>query len=332
MALHGPFAAPEPPENSSAALPSVEQGLHRIVESVNAHTNAPNAALQMAAALADLARPWSAPMTDVTSTALIGTTLGRAMLELMAKDPRRCAELYNRAVEAVPEGGLTKLGIGLDRVELPVWKIAPDHRRVPAFDSDLHSSPGLLPRALLMTALVRLGMCDLFVHGTGGAAYDRAMEIWIRDWLGAEPCPIAVATATLRLPLGDDSDQVDPSRARNAAHRGWHDPQSLAGPLGSRADNAPSAAKREFLEQINAAPRRSADRRRLFRRLHAHLVAQRRKHADVLEALRKRADEAAARAADTAIAGRRDWAFPLYPPAMIDELALQARRAVAGAR
>ena len=49
----------------------------------------------------------------------------------------------------------------------------------------------LMPRALLLTALVRLGMCDLFIHGTGGLIYDRVTEQWFADWLGQAEGSIA---------------------------------------------------------------------------------------------------------------------------------------------
>src|SRR5207237_6310283 len=138
-----------------------------------------------------------------------------------------------------------------DYVELPLWRIRPDGTRMHAYDSDVETGlgsgqwsvvsdqrteqaeskiqnpkskiPPLLPRALFMTALVRLGMCDLFVHGFGGANYDRAMEVWIRDWLGVDVGPIAVVSATLRLTLKFDEDcAADVEKVHNAARMLWH--------------------------------------------------------------------------------------------------------------
>ena len=86
-----------------------------------------------------------------------------------------------------------------DYVEVPLWRIRDDGRRMRAYDSDVErwlddppGAPRLMPRALMLTALVRLAMCDLFVHGTGGAAYDTVMEAWISSWLGVTPAPIGV--------------------------------------------------------------------------------------------------------------------------------------------
>lgn len=57
------------------------------------------------------------------------------------------------------------------------------------------------PRALTLTAFTRLVLADLFVHGIGGARYDRVTDAVIRDFFDLTPPPYGVATATLHLPL-----------------------------------------------------------------------------------------------------------------------------------
>jgi hypothetical protein len=235
MALHEPFTPPKPPKHLAAALPSVERGVERIHESVYRHRDAPNAALQMGRALADLMADWVDPIPNVTATELIETSLSRAMIEAMANDPHRCAEAYNRAVRSLPEAGIGPLLVRDDYVELPLWRVRDDGRRMHAYDNDVQDQlddpvdgPRLMPRALLMTALMRLGMCDLFVHGTGGANYDRAMERWIADWLGVTPGAIAVASADVYLPLCDPDEPATCSR-RSSVH--LMDRRSVARPI-----------------------------------------------------------------------------------------------------
>ncbi|MCH8343499.1 MAG: hypothetical protein IH983_05890 [Planctomycetes bacterium] len=323
MGRHPAFAPPAVPMDLPLALPLVQSGIERIFAAVAAHRHAGNAALQMAAALADLMSRWVSPTINVTSTGLMNTSLARGMLEQMADDPRACAQRYNDAVRAVPEGGVGPLAITRDTVELPLWRIGPDDRRRRAYDGDVrrwlsHGAADvvLLPRALLLTAIVRVGMCDLFVHGTGGATYDRAMELWVRDWLGVEPCPIAVATATLRLPLAaHEDDRLDLSSAVHAQRWLWHDPDRSAGAA------RPGPTKQRWLEQINAAPRRSRQRRVLFGKMHAQLAELRRGRGDAIQAARQRTQRAARLAADAPIINRRTWAFPLYPDEMIEALA-----------
>jgi hypothetical protein len=323
MVDHPSFSPPDDLPGPAAAIPSVAAGVGRILEAVSAHRQQPNAARQMAAALDDLMSPWVAPMPGVGSSDLMGTSLASALLEAMAGDPGRCAESYNAAVRSVPESGIPELGITVEAVELPLWRLGSDGRREHADDRDVRrcveSACGcmagacrMLPRALLLTALMRIGMCDLFIHGTGGANYDRAMERWLADWLGIRPSPIAVATATLRLPLGgDDVGTSHVEAALHAARHARHDPETAGvtdGPV------SPGTAKRRMLSAIDEAPRRSKERYDLFLRMHHELAALRREHHGAVATAERRAAEAP-------IVNRRDWPFPLYPREMIDALA-----------
>ncbi len=318
MGRHAPFDPPAGDVAAGAALPGVAGGVKEILRAVGAHRDRGNAALQMAAALDDLMSPWVSGLPGVCGSALMGTSLARAVLEEMAADPRRCASCYNAAVAQVAEAGIPPLEVSAARVELPLWKLDPDDRRVRVDHEDLarHLAGGapavLLPRALLLTLLVRTSLCDLFVHGTGGARYDGAMERWLWAWLRLRPCPIAVATATLRLPLGEG--EAPPASALQAARRAWHDPD------GAASGSAPSEAKGAIVAEIAAAPRGSPQRARMFRRLHDGLAEARAHNAPALAAAKRRAEEARRAIAEAAIRDRRTWPFPLSPKGMIDDL------------
>ncbi len=54
----------------------------------------------------------------------------------------------------------------------------------------------LIPRGALITALLRVLFCDLFVHGTGGGKYDRMTNLLIEDWWQSTPSPFSVASAS----------------------------------------------------------------------------------------------------------------------------------------
>ncbi|UCD76313.1 MAG: hypothetical protein JSV91_05195 [Phycisphaerales bacterium] len=324
MGRHEPFSPEAAPTHLPLALPHIQQGIERIYAACRAHRDAPNAAVQMARALADLMKPWVCPIPHVTATDLVETSLARAIMRHMIDDPHRCAESYNRAVAAVPSAGIGSLLVRDDYVELPLWRIREDGRRMRAYDNDVQrvvegdvEAPLLLPRALFMTALVRLGMCDLFVHGTGGANYDRAMEVWVKDWLGLQAAPIAVATATLRLDLAPpQGDLLDVEAATHAARRAWHNPETAG-----VAENSPGPTKRTLLARIEQSPPRSDIRRRQFRAMHRELESLRERHRDEVNSAAARAEQARRQARDLPIANRRDWPFPLYPDAVIDELA-----------
>ncbi|MBT8486239.1 MAG: hypothetical protein KJO43_11705 [Phycisphaerae bacterium] len=325
---HHPAFTPLPlPRGLSAASPSVASGVTRIHAAVDSARDSRDAAMQMASALETLMRPWLGARPAVTATQLGQTELARTLLSEMTRDPWACAAAYNEAVREHPEGGIRPLLVRDDYVELPLWRIDANDRRIRAYDSDVErwqetGAPTLMPRALFMTALLRLGMCDLFVHGTGGALYDQAMERWLDRWLGLTPAPVVVATANMRLPFDAGSDQDPPNvpAAVAAAHRHWHDPEP--------GSMRPGPVKAKLLAAVAATERRTPARRAAFRRLHETLAELRAKHADALTRSAARATTAKRTEADLVIAARRDWAFPLYPPEMIDALAAEVRRRV----
>lgn len=321
MSRHEAFTPDPLPPRIPGAAPHVEAGLAAILAAVHAHRCAPNAAAQMAGALEDLMAPWVAPMPSATATELLETTLGRAIVEKMVRDPWRCAACYNAAVAARPDAGITPLLLRDDYVELPLWRLRPDDRRMPAYDSDAErwledptGAPALMPRALMLTALVRLGMADLFIHGTGGANYDRVMEGWVRAWLDLEPAPIAVATADVYLPLTDHDEEPDPEAARIEARRVWHDPESAPDADG------PGEVKRDLLAAIASTPWGSPARRRAYFTMHRELAVLRSAHVGRVEKAQREAREAERLVREAEIAGRRDWAFALYERAEIDRL------------
>jgi hypothetical protein len=59
----------------------------------------------------------------------------------------------------------------------------------------------LRPRALSLTLWARLFGCDLFIHGIGGAKYDRITDSLIRRYYEVEPPAMACVSATLRVGL-----------------------------------------------------------------------------------------------------------------------------------
>ena len=129
----------------------------------------------------------------------------------------------------------------------------------------------------------------------------------LADWLGADLAPMTMATADLRLPLGEATASTESLRRR------WHDP--LTGD-----SSGPSASKSALLHAIEAAPRGSAERREAFRAMHRQLDEDRRTCGTTPPP--PRGDDAAA------IVASREWAFPLYAPPAIDALRAEAERVV----
>lgn len=307
-----PLAATLPALPST--LPQVESGLRRIADALNAARDASSLAQQLSHALAALISPLIEPRTTVFATRLNATATFAELIDAMRADPAACVTAYNRAVAAFPDAGVRPLANNTDNIELPLWRIRAGRTRSPVTASDLPSIPReeLAPRALLMTAIARLTLCDLFIHGVGGARYDRITERWITDWLSRTLAPAVVATADLLLPLASD-DTPSPETIRDAvwrAHAARHNPQLIG-----RDDL--QDRKRALLE---SARHNGADQHAAFREIHDMLDEYRREERSRLDALQSDADRLAARQEEARIAGDRAWPFPFHDAASLEAL------------
>ena len=330
-----PPASPSAPPRENLGLNSIDRGMQAIHTAVHAHRDAPNLAFQIGLATADLAHPFTGDVPRRSMSGLLETPIGAFLLDAMISDPDACIEAHDRALESDRRSRARHLGRlprpvarplrRVDGDELPLWRRTDSGRR-PVRRGERVDPESCRPRALLATALARLGGCDLFVHGTGGAIYDRAMEIWIRDWLGeaiaATLAPSTTATATLRLPL-------EPPDAEGAIDQ-WT-PEGLHR-LRSDPDLARAGTPRRpvLLDAIDAAPRGSRARRAAYLALRDEVEEARRR--GEIE-IRRYRDELARKADDRrriAVAQDRTWAFPFHAAESLDALRASIRSAFAG--
>lgn len=306
---------------SQPAVPVASGGRFAdVARAFAAHAAAPSLAAQTAGALGDLLGQVVRPAPFVRATALARTTLFEALLERMRAEPRACAEAYNHAIDAAGLGhDVRPLRVETGRVELPLWRLEWQAPRRGVFDTDLAGLDRavLAPKALLMTAILRLGACDLFIHGTGGAGYDRVTELWIERWLDRPLAPATLVTATCLLDLGEPVvGEEAAARATWAAHHARHEPDLLG-------DRASGERKRALLGRLRDADRQ--ERAGLFAELHALLARVRRERVDALEELGRAARRARAAAGSADVLGDRTWPFVLYPPEALAELRRSVR-------
>ncbi|TVS07956.1 MAG: hypothetical protein EA423_02725 [Phycisphaerales bacterium] len=267
---------------------------------------------------------------SVFAASLHETEAFAELFERMLDDPVACVRAYNEAASAHPEAEIRPLIANekSGRFELPLWRVRPGEPRMPVFAGQAKDigRDQLSPRALLMTGLVRMLGCDLFIHGTGGGKYDRVTEAWFGSWLGVELAPAVVVSATLRLELGGGEvpTEAEVAEARQRAHKAKHDP-SVVG------DTASAERKAELLREIERCKEAGEDPSPLFREMHALLEEYRNRYAEAIAALESEADRLAAAIDGASVATARDWAFALYEPRQIEALRAEIDRAYAGA-
>ncbi len=211
--------------------------------------------------------PAGTDYAEVPVSWLARTQAFSAFVAAIACDAPRFAEAYNSALaeyrllarvrsaaQPVPDLNVADSG----RVELPLWVIrdgvretlwaervadgvalTTDASGIALLPVDARSAasviPGLdaliAPKALALTMFARMFVCDLFVHGLGGARYDRVTdEICRRYFRIDEPLGYATASLTLYLPLGMRLvSEADVSAARERLNRLDHNPDQALG-------------------------------------------------------------------------------------------------------
>lgn len=244
----------------------------------------------------------------IFASELVETQLFASWVDSMRQDPRLCAQAYNTAVEKYPDANVRALMIEDDRIELPLWGCRAGQERV-AIDSiniDQFDQCELKPRGLMMSAIARAHLSDLFIHGVGGYSYDRISEAWIEDWIGIELKPMAMVTATHRLDLGFDEDEmVDPSSALWNRHHARHHP-AMIGETGLQRQ------RDELVNQIERFDRKDPARQALYRNLQGLLDEYRQAHAEEIACFEIKADKAIELAEQYRLARDRTWAFVLF--------------------
>jgi hypothetical protein len=325
---------------TDGATDFVNRGLQRIADTLRANVREPSLAMQMARAAHDViaGRCPDTKRSFIDGALQISTSDAFAhIIERILSFPRICVEAYNRAASEFPAADIRPLALSddEDRIELPIWRITTDGLRVNARVADVRAAldannlPSLAPKALLMTAFLRVFACDLFIHGTGGGAYDKVMERWLELWpavgefahspfIAQNLAPAVVATATVRLPLLDAPvpTAAEVARARWLAHAARHNPALL---------NDPDAAHAKDLTLAAIRSESKPERLTAYRTLHADLLAYREEHADELARVDDAAESLVRLRAGAGPALRRTWPFPLAPHHALAELDSRVR-------
>lgn len=291
---------------------------------------------QVAAVLARIKRPYAGDVPVMMVSDLAGLPVFEQVVTRMLNDAPKCAAAYNRAVAQLPEAGMTLLVASRDFVELPLWAVGWNEPRRRVFVDLADTKPlfvyddgepidrervTLLPRALLLTAVMRSALCDLFIHGTGGLVYDRVTEAWWLSWTGETLAPMAGVTADLFLDLGAPvADQAD---LGHAVWRRHHLPHNMDRVLNLEGELV--REKHSLLARMND-DRDLVRRRKAFSRIHQINREFVGLHSEAMASADHDLDMTRIGVQNARVAHRRDWCFALYPPGSLNGL----RQRIAG--
>ncbi len=196
------------------------------------------------------------------------------------------------------------------------------------------------PRALTLTMFVRGFLADLFIHGIGGALYDRITDAIMRRLFACQP-PYACVSAGWLLPFPQpDNVPPTPSFIRARQHHLRHNPDFAAActdtslPVDTREMLAALAKERLSLiariaDSLRAARQaggkqgRAADsqmRRDLFRRLHEILAECRQLYPTPLLHLNEELARSLRQQEQKAVTHWREYFFALHSRESMEKL------------
>lgn len=305
--------------------PAVWGRVQQMIAAMSAHATSANLAAQLTLATADVldGNGLGGAMFRhaVYATAIAKTALCRSIVESWrdAANARAAVLAYNAAAQHFPEADIRALAVKGDDVELPLWRLVKggQRERVMASELALGADGDLdgdwVPRALMMTMLLRLAGCDLFVHGLGGGNYDRVMEAWVAAWLpGARLAPSAVVSATVLLDApGAELADAKMSAQRAAQQVLWR-AQAAAHRPEMFGDEQRAAQKRALLLEIRGLKGKKMERRDAFLRLQALLKEHRAAQRDGLGAMRADAEMSRPAAKGASLVPDRTWPWALH--------------------
>ena len=238
-----------------------------------------------------------------------------------------------RALHVEPEPG----GVRLSTADGPVAWLPADSASQLA-EAVAREGLAIRPRAAALTLFVRLLVADLFVHGVGGARYDRVTDLIAEGFFGVRPPRYAVASASLCLPLPEPAGADDVAALRRRLRELRFNPQRFVGLLAADGAAAAEAAglAAEKLRLIEAIQRPGAPKRALTRQIEATNARLYRLLEPVRRELEARLSQAALAEQERQAARYREYPAFLYEPErlrrMVDTALPAPARPADGAR
>ncbi len=169
------------------------------------------------------------------------------------------------------------------------------------------------PRALSMTLFVRLAIADVFIHGLGGALYDKITDRLVERLFGVEPPDLVLASCTVHLPLETYPSTREDLKAARRLVRDWrYNPDRL---LPDHVRGLPDLGPliEEKWRSIRDKGDTRAERRLRWRRvreLNGRIAAF---HPDGPQAARRRLERVRRELDYNAILTDREYPYLLYP-------------------
>jgi hypothetical protein len=169
-------------------------------------------------------------------------------------------------------------------------------------------------RALTTTIYARLFLADLFIHGIGGGKYDELTDAICRSFYGFEPPRYLVLSATRLLPLPTYPATIeDRRRLLRQVRDSRYNPERLPHDENDPIWRSLAAEKKTWIAFEPTTASERLQRYRTLRALNARLAELHNREAQ----LRRELADCEQQLAANDLLRRRDYAFCLYPEAVL---------------
>jgi len=182
------------------------------------------------------------------------------------------------------------------------------------------------PRALSLTLFTHLCLGDVFVHGLGGALYDKVTDVVFERFLGVRAPGVILATCTVHLPLeAYPSTRADLETARRGVRDWRFNPDRMMSGAVREGSEAQALMEEKWRLIRDLAPTRDG-RSRAYHRVHAVNAALAGLEPQGPAAAEMNLDRVERELRRNAILQNREYPFWFYPAA---DLAAFYRKATA---
>jgi hypothetical protein len=202
--------------------------------------------------------------------------------------------------------------------DLEGWQQEFDHRNaVCQLQSLATTGIKIRSRALMTTMYCRLLVCDLFIHGIGGAKYDQLTDLIAARFFGLELPEYVAISATLRLPTG----------ASSASPKDLRETRQMLRDLRYHPEKHIAAEKQPEVQRLISTKARwieAADDPDLRKQRHQAIVECNQQLQSYVQPLRSdlelRLESLPGEIRKNRILCSRDYSFCLFPETLIAEL------------
>ncbi len=180
-----------------------------------------------------------------------------------------------------------------------------------------HGEIDIRPRAIVLTMYLRLLVCDLFIHGVGGAKYDKITDQVMRRFYNVTPPRYTCVSGAVWVGASCDNPEEEIERIRKALRDIEQHPETLAEQDGAGHIALQAIEKKKLVEEIRKP---DADKKMIGNKIKQLNKEMTKALAPMKKRLENDLQKLNRAKAEWDVATARDYPFFLYKPETVRAL------------